>query len=122
MNSVFDSKPTRIGPIIGSEKIHEFFARQGRPEVVPIRDWIERWYDQLPADKRADIRGRLRSSLHEFTTACFELQMFAMLKNLGYEVTVWRSSHRVTHLPPTPAFSVTALPEEDARTGRALQP
>ena len=88
MNSVFDSKPTRIGPSIGSEKIHEFFARQGRPEVVPIRDWIERWYNQLPADKQADIRGRLRSSLHEFTTAYFELQMFAMLKNLGYEVTV----------------------------------
>ena len=36
MNTVFDSKPTRRAPKTRNEKIHEFFAREGRPEVVPI--------------------------------------------------------------------------------------
>ena len=88
MNTVFDSKPTRRGPKTGNEKIHEFFAREGRPEVVPIRDWIEFWYSQLPPTKQPDIRGRLRAGTNDFTSAYFELQMFAMLKNMGYEVTV----------------------------------
>ena len=84
MNSVFDSKQTNLGRKRETEKIHEFLAREGRPEVVPIRDWIERWYNQIPPAKQPDIRGRLRSSdPHEFTEAYFELQVFAILKTMG---------------------------------------
>ena len=89
MNSVFDSKQTNLGRKRETEKIHEFLAREGRPEVVPIRDWIERWYNQIPPAKQPDIRGRLRSSdPHEFTEAYFELQVFAILKTMGHEVSV----------------------------------
>ena len=89
MESVFDIKPTRRGPTTGNEKIHEFFAREGRPEAVPIRNWIEFWYSQLPPAKQPDIRGRLRSGdVHQFNTAYFELQMYAMLKSMGYAVAV----------------------------------
>ena len=89
MKTVFDIKPTRRGPATGNEKIHEFFAREGRPEVVPIRDWIEFWYSRLPSAKQPDIRGRLRScDVHQLTAAYFELQMFALLRNMGYAVTV----------------------------------
>ena len=89
MKTVFDIKPTRRGPATGNEKIHEFFAREGRPEVVPIRDWIEFWYSRLPSAKQRDIRGRLRScDVHQVTPAYFELQMFALLRNMGYAVTV----------------------------------
>ncbi len=31
MEAVFDIKPTRLGPTTRNEKIHEFFAREGRP-------------------------------------------------------------------------------------------
>ena len=51
-------------------------------------DWIELWYSQLPPAKQPDIRGRLRAANNDFTSAYFELQMFAMLKTMGYEVTV----------------------------------
>ena len=89
MNTVFGVKPIRRGPASGNEKIHEFFAREGRPEIVPIRNWIEFWYSRLPPDKQPDIRGRLRSGdIRQFTAAYFELQMFAMLRNMGYAVTV----------------------------------
>ena len=89
MEAVFDIKPTKRGPSTGNEKIHEFFAREGRPEVVPIRNWIEFWYSQLPPAKQPDIRGRLRDGdVHQFNTAYFELQMYAMLKRMGYEVEV----------------------------------
>ena len=89
MNTVFDRKPIRRGPSTGKEKIHEFLEREGRPEAAPIRDWIEHWYDQLPSDKQRDIRGRMRSGdHHQFTSAYFELQMFAMLKRMEYDITV----------------------------------
>ena len=89
MNVVFDRKPVRRGRATRDEKIHEFLEREGRPEAAPIRDWIEYWYGQLPPGKQPDIRGRLRSDdIHQFTSAYFELQMFAMLRTMEYEVTV----------------------------------
>ena len=89
MNTVFETKPVRRGPAVGKEKIHEFLEREGRPEAAPIRDWIEHWYDQLPSDKQRDIRGRMRSGDDlQFTSAYFELQMFAMLKRMGCDITV----------------------------------
>ena len=89
MNAVFDRKPVRRGPAAGREKIHEFFEREGRPEAAPIRDWIEHWFGQLPSEKQRDIRGRLRSDdIEQFTSAYFELQMFAMLDRMGYTITV----------------------------------
>ena len=89
MNNVFNRKPVKHGRTTNDEKIHEFPEREGRPEAAPIRDWIEYWHGQLPATKQRDIRGRLHSGdIHHFTSAYFELQMFAMLRTMGYEVTV----------------------------------
>ena len=89
MNTVFETKPVRRGPAAGNEKIHEFLEREGRPEAAPVRDWIEHWYGQLPSDKQRDIRGRMRSGdHHQFTSAYFELQMFAMLERMEYDITV----------------------------------
>ena len=80
MNSVFDSKQTNLGRKRETEKIHR---REGRPEVVPIRDWIERW-NQMPA-KQPDIRGRLRSS-------CLLRASVRDSKTMGHEVSVeWRT-------------------------------
>ena len=89
MNTVFDRKPVRRGRATKNEKMHEFFEREARPEGAPIRDWIEHWYSQLPPAKQPDIRGRLRSDdILQYTSAYFVLQMFAMLRTMGYEVTV----------------------------------
>ena len=89
MNAVFDKKPVRRGRTTRDEKIHEFIEREGRPEAAPILDWIEYWYGQLPPAKQPDIRGRLRSDdINQFTSAYFELQMFAMLQKMEFEVTV----------------------------------
>ena len=103
MNTVFETKPVRRGPAAGKEKIHEFLEREGRPEAAPIRDWIEHWYDQLPSDKQQDIRGRMRSGdHHQFTSAYFELQMFAMLKRMEYDITVEPRLARRTVQPRLP--------------------
>ena len=89
MNTVFETRPVRRGPAAAKEKIREFLEREGHPEAAPIRDWIEHWYDQLPSDKQRDIRGRMRSGDgRQFTSAYFELQMFAMLRRMGYDITV----------------------------------
>ena len=89
MNTVFNIKPVRRGRWMERERIHEFLEREGRPEAAPIRDWIEHWYGQLPREKQADIRGRLRSGeTDRFTEAYFELQMFGLLKTSRHEVCV----------------------------------
>ena len=89
MKTVFDRKSVRRGRATRNEKMHEVLEREGRPGAVAIRDWIERWYGQLPLAKQRDIRGRLRSGdIWQFTSAYFELQMFAMLRTMEYEVTV----------------------------------
>ena len=89
MIAVFDRKPVRRGRATRNEKMHEFIERDRRAEAAPIRDWIEHWYSQLPPAKQPDIRGRLRSDdILQYTSAYFELQMFAMLRTMGYEVTV----------------------------------
>ena len=89
MNAVFDGKPVRRGPAVWNEKMHEFLEREGHPEAAPIRRWIEHWYGRLPPAKQPDIRGRLRSDdIRQFTSAYFELQMFAMLRTMEYEVIV----------------------------------
>ncbi len=64
------------------------YETRSRPEAAPIRDWIEHWYGQLSPTKQRDIRGRLRSDIKQFTSAYFELQMFAMLRTMEYEVIV----------------------------------
>ena len=88
-NIVFNIKPVRRGPRTDREGIHEFLEREGRPEAAPIRDWIEHWSGQLPSEKQADIRGRLRSGeTDRFTEAYFELQMFGLLKTSRHEVCV----------------------------------
>ena len=87
MNTVFNTKPVRRGPVTEREKIHEFLEREGRPEAAQIRDWIENWYSRLPREKQSDIRGRLRSGeTDRFTEAYFELQLFGLLKTSGHEV------------------------------------
>ena len=89
MNTVFETKPIRRGRRAENEKIHEFLERDGRAEAAPIREWIEHWYDQLPSDKQGRIRERMRcGARHQFTSAYFELQMFAMLRRMGYDITV----------------------------------
>ena len=89
MKSVFSTKPVRRGRGTERERIHEFLEREGRPEAVPIRDWIEHWYSRLPHEKRSDVRGRLRSGeTDRFTEAYFELQMFALLTTIGHRVCV----------------------------------
>ncbi len=89
MKVVFDRKPVRRGRATGNEAIHEFLEREGRAEAAPIRDWIENWHGQLPEAKKPDIQGRLRSGdIRQFTAAYFELQMFAMLRTMEFEVTV----------------------------------
>ena len=76
----------REGPSADGESTFNFLGRGGRPEAVPIRDWIEAWYGALPATKHASIRGALRG--RDFVNAYFELRMLAILQALGCEVEV----------------------------------
>lgn len=58
-----------------------------RPKAGPVRDLIEAWVQEYPADRRARIRGELRDD-DKFHDAFFELFTHALLRKVGYEVEV----------------------------------
>ena len=74
---------------IDGERVCELFGSEDRAWTASIQDWIVRWYSALPSDKQREISGRLRADDgRQFTSAFFELQMFAALRFMGYEVEV----------------------------------
>lgn len=86
---LFHPVEQRPGPIPEEETAFEFLERGARPEAVAIRQWMETWFRYFPAEHRELLKRRLRlKGFAEFMSAYFELQVFAMLRRLGCDVTV----------------------------------
>lgn len=86
---LFRSVTQRKGPAEDDETTFEFLERGGRGQAIPIRDWMEHWFQVFPADARSRLKPRLQSSrFAEFLSAYFELQVFALLQRLGCSVDI----------------------------------
>ena len=86
---LFDQVQQRAGPATEHETTFQFLAREGRPETVEIRQWMEKWFQDFPTDHRSELKTRLESKHdHQFMGAYFELQIFAMLRLLKCHVDV----------------------------------
>jgi hypothetical protein len=72
-----------------TESDYEYLDRSARPESGRIRDLLNRWYSRYPDDHKTEIAARLRSKDTDgFSSAVFELALFAVCQNLGFVVTV----------------------------------
>ena len=79
---LFDSAEQQ-GGLSEYESTFEFLQRGGRPEAVAIRQWMERAFRCVAADRQHQLRQRLRDSAFPgFKSAYFELQIHEMLRRL----------------------------------------
>lgn len=86
---LFGQVEQRKGPKTKRETTFDFLARGGRPEAVQIRSWMEKWYQKFPADHRNELKSRLQSkNFSEFTSAYFELQVFAILCRRNCQIDI----------------------------------
>lgn len=87
-DSLFDEgNRTDTDYIRPSESIHGFLNRVARPELAAARDVLEQWFDEWPAENRADLSARLRAKdTNQFYGAFWELYLHALHRRLGYEV------------------------------------
>lgn len=86
---LFCSVEQRQGLRTERETTFEFLARGGRPEAVEIREWMEKWFQEFPADHRMNLKNRLQlEGFGEFMGTYFELQIFAMLRRLNCHVEI----------------------------------
>jgi hypothetical protein len=67
----------------------KFYNRVAGPVWDRIRDNVESWFKDFPADGHADVRARLRSTSDEvFSGAFWELYLHQSLTRMGLEVVL----------------------------------
>ena len=73
--------------MITAKEISSLYRYDESTTLTQIQNWINHWYKQLPLDKQSDICKRLHSGKHmQFTSACFELIVFAIFNRMGTEI------------------------------------
>ncbi len=85
---LFDEIPrTEVRPRRQNEGGFEYMNTSTRPGISAIRELLEGWFERLPPDGQADVRGRFRSrddAQHQ--SAFFEMYWHELLRCSGYEI------------------------------------
>ena len=69
------------------ESTFGFLQRSNRSDV--ICRWINEWFEELPADKRAGFESRIKSrKSSDFHSALFEMQIHRILKRFDFSVEI----------------------------------
>lgn len=83
------------GPADFAESWFPYLNRTGRADAAQVRELLENWLLRFPVAGRADLLGRFRSDDdRSFFGAFFELYMHEVMRRLGYEVELYRTSTR----------------------------
>ena len=76
------------GPRDQSEPTFDYINRSGRPEYSRIREILEDWFRKYPAEEIQKLKKRLQSGDEGFYSAFFELYLYNLLFQLGFEVEI----------------------------------
>jgi hypothetical protein len=100
---LFRDKPSRRTKKDYSETEFAFLQRVDQPYWARVRQLIEEWFLDFPADRRDHIEKRLRSrDYRQFAAGFWELYLFEVLKGAGLVVEVLKEAK-----DRTPDFAVT---------------
>ena len=78
---------TILGPMTELEGPWEYLDRSGKPQAARIREFLNQWVAQYPAEHRENLVSRIQSKKDgSYEGASFELIVFALLKALGCSV------------------------------------
>ncbi|TXN29778.1 hypothetical protein [Lacisediminihabitans profunda] len=75
-------------PRKANETTFSFLDRTGSAYFAPIRDLLEKWVDDIPAEHRAGIVGNLTSGDDKFESAFWELYLYAAATGTGDRVEI----------------------------------
>jgi hypothetical protein len=90
MEFLFDELDrTDDGPAGYAEQTFPYWNRSAREDIATVRRVIEKWFQRYPAEHRADLRARFRSSADvQHSGAFFELFLHELLLTLQCEVEI----------------------------------
>ena len=83
-----DIKRVYTGPRDQSEPAFDYINRSARPEYSKIREILEDWFSKYPIKERRELKKRLRSGDGGFYSAFFELYLYNLLFQLGFEIEI----------------------------------
>jgi hypothetical protein len=98
---LFDTyERTNSKPADHSEKQFKFLNRSARKRDARIRERLEEWFAEYPADDQHELKRRFESvKAQSYESAFFELSLHAMLKRLGCTATPHPSLPETTTRP-----------------------
>ena len=71
-----------------SERAFDYINRSARPEYSKIRELLEVWFSRYPSKERETLKNSLRSGDRGFYSAFFELYLYNLLFQLGFEMEI----------------------------------
>lgn len=80
--ALFESVTQWLGCGDQRETSYEFIQRGGRDEAVPIREWMETAFQNVPCEHQYTLKQRLQSEAN-FMGAAFELELHELLQRQG---------------------------------------
>ncbi len=76
------------GPRRYTEPVFDYINHSARPEYLKIRKLLEEWFTRYPRKEREELKNRLRSGDGGFYSAFFELYLYNLLFQLGFEIEI----------------------------------
>lgn len=86
MEKLFDDTTEYIdGPSKYNTDPYEYYQKSSREDVNAVRELLESWFSEFPQKERKELKGRFKK---EFYTAFYELFLFKLFKNQGFEIEI----------------------------------
>ena len=86
LEKLFDDTTEYIdGPSKYNTDPYEYYQKSSREDVNAVRELLESWFSEFPQKERKELKGRFKK---EFYTAFYELFLFKLFKNQGFEIEI----------------------------------
>lgn len=86
MEKLFDDTTEVIdGPSKHNTNPYDYYQKSSRKDVNKVRKLLESWFSEFPQKEKKELKGRFKK---EFYTAFYELFLFNLFKNQGFEIEI----------------------------------
>ena len=72
-------------PATHNENTYDYYDRSAREDVSKVRDVLNLWFDNYPDEEKPELKSRFKKT---FSSAFFELFIFNLFKNQGFDIIV----------------------------------
>jgi hypothetical protein len=87
---------TFTGPSNHNEDSYGYYVRSARPDIGVIRNLLNTWFAGYPDREKPALKNAFRK---QFDESFFELFVYSLFKNLGFEIEIHPSLAHSTKRP-----------------------